>query len=227
MLIYILILPACSLECDTFKFDNFYNNSNFQYFTGDFVPPSADDHSINNRSMKILEPTPEHPKIVSTSVVIDGDYGTLEFRWRKEGADSGFSNLIFEIDGTPYICTENPFYKRINKNENNSHNLKWILEDDNRTHIGTPKSNAYIDEFILCGLHFNGTSPKPKPIQPNVPPYITPTNGSLNDTYTYTISRKDVPDCSEPLLEIKNPHTNRWQPFGKGKWNLEDFEKPN
>ena len=37
------------------------------------------------------------------------------------------------------------------------------------------------------------------------------------------ISRKDVPDCSEPFLEIKNPRTNTWQPFGKGKWNLDNI----
>jgi hypothetical protein len=205
-----LLLPAYSLDCNTLKFDN---DSDFLYFDGNLYP--------SNGSMEIVNSTPFHPATVYTSsALIEESCGTLNFRWRIDNPD--VFNLFIYIDGIPYPCSENPFYMKIPSSINKSHNLKWVLEHNGKKeHIGTTKANAFIDDFKLCGLHFKEQNSSQIDIE--VHPHIKPPNGSLNDTFVYTIDRKDVLESSELFLEIKDPQTNTWKPFGKGKWNLDNI----
>ncbi len=46
---------------------------------------------------------------------------------------------------------------------------------------------------------------------------VMPEEGTLNDSYTYNISIKNISDWSILALEIQNPHFNRWESFGEGK----------
>jgi hypothetical protein len=211
IIIIYLLLPAHSLDCNTLEFDN---DSDFLYFDGNLYP--------SNGSMEIVNSTSDHPAIVYTSsALIEESHGTLSFRWRID--NSNVFNLFIYIDNMPYLCSKNPFYMKIPSSINKSHSLKWKLEHNGKKeHIGTAKANAFIDDFKLCGLHFKEqNSNRTDPIE--VHPHITPPNGSLNDTFVYTINRKDVLESSELFLEIKDPRTNTWKPFGKGKWNLDNI----
>jgi hypothetical protein len=51
--------------------------------------------------------------------------------------------------------------------------------------------------------------------------YVTPPKGSLNTLFIYNFSRKNFP--SELFLELKDPQTNTWKSFGKGKSNLDNI----
>lgn len=55
------------------------------------------------------------------------------------------------------------------------------------------------------------------------PPYVEPPEGILNDTYTYKISRKNILNYSEILLEIRNHNDFRWVEFGKGDWGPDNI----
>jgi hypothetical protein len=210
IIISYLIHPAYSLDCNTLKFDN---DSDFLYFDGDLYPL--------NGSMEIVNSTPEHPATVNiSSALIEESCSTLNFRWSID--NPGFFNLFVYIDGTPYLCSENPFYKKIPSSNGKSHNLKWVLEHNGKAHIGITKANAFIDDFKLCGLHFEELNSN-QIGNIEIHPHIMPLSGSLNDTYVYSINRKDIPESSELILEIKEPQTSTWKPFCMGKWNLDNI----
>jgi hypothetical protein len=50
-----------------------------------------------------------------------------------------------------------------------------------------------------------------------------PKRGSLSDSFTYNISKDDIPECSELALEIMNPQLDRWEPLGEGKQTLNNI----
>lgn len=201
----LIIYPVYSQDCQILKFENF---SDFSYFNGDFSP--------SNESMKILESTPERPAVVDTTAVSGASDGTLHFSWRIDGRNSNVFNLIFCVDGVPYKCLENPFYKKIPVSTNNSHELKWILQHNGKDHIGETKANAFIDDFMICGLSLdsNNINILPNNTSRKLQPDIMPSIGNLNDSYTINISKKDI-SC-DPILEIKNPRIDTWENFGKG-----------
>jgi hypothetical protein len=205
-----LIHLAYSLDCNTLKFDN---DSDFLYFDGDLYPLDG--------SMEIVNSTPEHPATVYiSSALIEESCRTLNFRWSID--NPRFFNLFIYIDGIPYLCSENPFYKKISSSNGKSHNLKWVLEHNGKVHIGITKANAFIDDFKFCGSHFeeqNSSSISSIEIHP----HIIPLSGSLNDTYVYSINRKGIPESSELILEIKDPQMNTWKPFCKGKLNWDNI----
>lgn len=163
--------------------------------------------------------------------------GEMIFKYWDNPDYAANYELIISIDDQEYdplpisysdrwILTD-PF--TIYKDSNEIHKIIWkyrAKSESSNYCQASLKSTMHIDDIQLNGLVFcsNDSNSSNANYSNEIPvdsssPCITPTHGSLNDTYTYIINRNDLPVCSEPpSLEIKDPHTNKWQSFGIGKW---------
>jgi hypothetical protein len=199
----LLIFPAYSQDCQILEFKNF---SDYSYFNGDFSPL--------NGSMKILESIPDRPAAVVATAIPGSSSGTLSFDWSVEGKNPDVFNLYLYVDGIPYKCVENPFYKQIPVSANPSHELKWILQHNGKDHVGETSANAFVDNFMICGLTLSDNFIYSENVSSILQPVIDPNTGNLNDSYTINISKNSISD--KLILEIKNPRLNTWENFGDG-----------
>lgn len=146
--------------------------------------------------------------------------GEINFAWMKNNNlnPAFYINYSFYVDdklkskcnNTEWRCVSLPI-------ESGSHEIKWLLKLDSRVPSGRCPQFAEGTGWI-SNISFirNGDNPTHKI-------YITPKEGSLNDSYIFNVSLENVPDFSDLILEIKNPHLNNWKSFGRGENNLDNI----
>ena len=199
-----------SLTCaenDCQKID--FNNNILRYFHGDLIPYDDDN---NNNWIKFSTASPSSSKKIFSSVVSSGSYHTVSFDWKIEGPYSEFFRIKFGIDGNWAYCDSSPFFKNID-NDNASYQLEWILEHDERTHVGNPPTaSAQIGNIELCGLIFENNRYRETVNESieNPPAFkkmaLYPPNGSILDSYNLEVEVENfVPGSEIRLWTLEEP----------------------
>ncbi len=145
--------------------------------------------------------------------------GEVSFVWRKGPniSPAFYVNYSSYIDGVMKAqCNETNWENISLPIESGAHGVKWEIKLDARTRNGICPSSA-------SGIGWLANVSEQIPIIPNPKNVsVSPTEGDLNETYTYNISRNYVESCPELTLEIWDPCAGRWKSFGDSKWNLDN-----
>jgi parallel beta-helix repeat protein len=160
-LLYLVNL-ALSQECSNIGFEK---NEDALSFNGssDFDVPSPLDHKIGNNSMRILEAKPNHKRVVSRSIILNGSSGLLSFYWKKNGSYANYFNLSLYYDDQLIAECHNDndwgtkVSRKLDDNKNESHTIKWVLQHGGKAYakgpFGTPPTaDAFIDDLDLCNI---------------------------------------------------------------------------